>query len=83
VPYDCRRAAAIGRRCLGIEVRSFYAANITPVPEAGIGGWSLEDLVRAVRQGVSPEGDPYYPAFPYEFYATLTDTDKSHSWVHT
>ncbi|KKB77476.1 cytochrome C [Devosia soli] len=60
---------------------SFYAPNITPDPESGIGSWTFEQFVRAVRQGVSPSGEPYYPAFPYEFYATLTDQDMADLWA--
>jgi mono/diheme cytochrome c family protein len=70
-----------GGAALVSKFGSFYAPNITPDPETGIGGWSFEDFVRAVRQGISPEGDPYYPAFPYEFYATLTDTDMADLWA--
>lgn len=60
---------------------SFYAPNITPDPTQGIGTWSFQQFVRAVREGVSPDGDPYYPAFPYEFYATLTDSDMADLWA--
>ena len=34
---------------------------ITPHPKAGIGTWTIQDFARAVRQGFSPDGDPYYP----------------------
>ena len=54
---------------------TFYAPNITPDPATGIGGWSDEDFVRAFRHGVSPDGDFYYPAFPYDFYTGISDTD--------
>jgi mono/diheme cytochrome c family protein len=60
---------------------SFFAPNITPDPEAGIGDWTFPQFVRAVRQGVSPRGQPYYPAFPYEFYSTLTDRDLADLWA--
>jgi mono/diheme cytochrome c family protein len=59
---------------------SFYAPNVTPHPEQGIGDWTFAEFVRAVRQGISPEGKPYYPAFPYEFYAPLTDRDMADLW---
>ena len=59
---------------------TFYAPNITPDPTFGIGDWNFAEFVRAVRQGISPDGDPYYPAFPYEFYATLTDQDLADMW---
>jgi len=60
---------------------TFYAPNITSDPKHGIGAWTFADFVRAVRQGVSPSGQPYYPAFPYEFYASLTDRDLADLWA--
>ena len=54
---------------------TFYIPNITPDRRTGIGGWSDEDFVRAMRNGVSPRGSHYYPAFPYRWYRHLTDAD--------
>jgi mono/diheme cytochrome c family protein len=54
---------------------TFLAPNISPHPEAGIGGWSAEDFVTALRHGTSPEGRHYYPAFPYTSYAGMTLAD--------
>lgn len=48
---------------------TFYAPNISSDPEQGIGDWSALDLVNAIKQGTSPEGSHYYPAFPYASYA--------------
>lgn len=48
---------------------TFVAPNISPDPEHGIGGWSAADLANAMLKGVSPEGEHYYPAFPYASYA--------------
>ena len=53
---------------------TFYAPNISNGPE-GIGGWRLADFARALRQGVSPDGRHYYPAFPYTSYIRMTDGD--------
>lgn len=53
---------------------TFIAPNISPGP-AGIGGWSLPAFARAVQQGVSPEGQHYYPAFPYAAYAKMAPQD--------
>lgn len=53
---------------------TFYAPNISTSAE-GIDGWNLPEFSRALRQGVSPEGRHYYPAFPYTAYARMTDTD--------
>jgi mono/diheme cytochrome c family protein len=54
---------------------TFYAPNITPDPNFGIGGWSDADFIRALREGVSPDGRNYYPAFPYGSFTNMTDQD--------
>lgn len=59
----------------------FYAPNLTTDAETGIGNWTLNDFARAVRHGVSPEGETYYPAFPYEFFAQLSDQDVRDLWA--
>ncbi len=59
----------------------FYAPNLTTDAETGIGNWTLNDFARAVRQGISPAGDAYYPAFPYEFFSQLSDQDVRDLWA--
>jgi len=54
---------------------TFYSSNITPDPATGIGGWSDEDLIRALREGKSPDGRHYFPAFPYTSYTLMADDD--------
>lgn len=54
---------------------TFVAPNISSDPEDGIGAWSTGDLSDAMLRGVSPEGAPYYPAFPYASYARMTPGD--------
>lgn len=61
---------------------SFYPPNITPDPETGIGRWSEEDFVRAMREGRAPDGRPYYPAFPYTSYHLMTDADLRALWAY-
>ncbi|CCD96565.1 Diheme cytochrome c-type [Bradyrhizobium sp. ORS 375] len=48
---------------------TFYAPNISPDPNDGIGRWSEAEFINAVVRGVSPGGSHYYPAFPYTSYA--------------
>ncbi|KAF0675759.1 c-type cytochrome [Profundibacterium mesophilum] len=59
----------------------FHPPNLTTDPQAGIGAWSVEDFARALRQGISPNGQPYYPSFPYPFYARLSDQDIADLWA--
>jgi mono/diheme cytochrome c family protein len=70
-----------GGSALASPFGNFFAPNLTPHPQAGLGGWTFPQFVRAMRQGVSPSGQPYYPAFPYEFYTTLTDRDLADLWA--
>lgn len=60
---------------------TFYAPNISP-SDQGIGGWSLSAFARAVTKGVSPEGQHYYPAFPYAAYQHMSDTDVADLYAY-
>lgn len=53
---------------------TFVAPNISP-SDAGIAGWTAEDLANALIKGVSPDGAHYYPAFPYTTYTHMTAQD--------
>jgi mono/diheme cytochrome c family protein len=64
-----------GGRPIDSPFGTFYASNITPDPEHGIGGWSDDDFVRALAEGVSPSGQHYYPAFPYTAFTKLSRED--------
>ncbi len=64
-----------GGRALETEFGRFYTPNITPDPETGIGGWSAEQFVRAMTEGVAPDGRHYYPAFPYTSYTGVREAD--------
>ena len=54
---------------------TIYSSNITADPEQGIGAWSDDDFVRAVRDGVRKGGEHLYPAFPYTSYTQLSRDD--------
>ncbi len=47
---------------------TFYAPNISPDRNDGIGGWTEAQFVTALREGTSPSGEHLYPAFPYTSY---------------
>lgn len=60
---------------------TLFSPNLTTDPEHGIGNWTIDEFARAVRQGVSPEDKPYYPAFTYPFYANFTDQNIADLWA--
>lgn len=68
-------AAMAGGPALRTAYGTFYAPNITPDLEFGIGQWSDADFIRALREGVSPHGQNYFPVFPYPAYTKMTAQD--------
>jgi len=56
------------------------ASNITSDPIAGLGNWTDEQIVAAVRRGVRPDGAHLLPIMPYPYYHQLTD-DDAHALV--
>lgn len=54
---------------------TFYAPNISPHKQNGIGTWSEANFVTAVKRGTSPTGTHYFPSFPYGSYVHATDND--------
>ena len=67
--------ALAGGRPLVTPFGTFYPPNISPDREQGIGDWSEADFRRALGEGVNPQGEHYYPAFPYTSYTRLTPAD--------
>ncbi|WP_224814863.1 cytochrome c [Hasllibacter sp. MH4015] len=63
----------------------FRAPNISPHPEHGIGDWTLAEFLTALQNGISPEGEHYYPAFPYTAYrlADRQDLADLHAFMIT
>ncbi|MFD0979575.1 c-type cytochrome [Tropicimonas aquimaris] len=59
----------------------FYPPNLTTDPDHGIGAWTVEDFAKAVRQGISPYGEPYFPTFTYPFYANFSDQEIADLWT--
>ncbi len=59
---------------------TIYSTNITADKDTGIGGWSEEQFIRALREGIRPDGVHLYPAFPYTAFTKITDTDAKALW---
>ncbi|QUS40085.1 c-type cytochrome [Tardiphaga alba] len=69
-----------GGRVLDTEFGKFRMPNISSDPKDGIGGWTLAQFTRAVREGVGPakflpDGQNLYPSFPYTSYQRLSAND--------
>src|SRR5436190_6277593 len=71
-----------GGRALKTPFGTFYGPNITPHPQAGIGRWTLDDFARALREGMSPGGAHYFPAFPYASFTRIANPDVRDLWAY-
>ena len=78
---DSGNPALSGGKVLKTPFGEFRAPNITTDKTQGIGRWSVQQFATAVREGISPEGKPYYPAFPYTFYTQFSDQDIADLWA--
>ena len=77
--FSCHTAAGeqplAGGRALATPFGTFYSPNITPDPDTGIGRWTDAQFLRALREGVRPDGANYFPVFPYQSFTGITDSD--------
>jgi mono/diheme cytochrome c family protein len=64
-----------GGRALATPFGTFYTPNITPDRQTGIGSWTDAQFLRALREGIGPDGRHYFPAFPFTSYTGMTDED--------
>jgi mono/diheme cytochrome c family protein len=77
--FSCHTAAGgqplSGGRALRTAFGTFYSPNITPDPDTGIGQWTDAQFLRALREGIRPDGANYFPVFPYPSFTGIADGD--------
>jgi len=52
-----------------------HVPNITSDPETGLGNWTDEAIVNAIRRGVKPDGTRLHPMMPYMDWSVMSDQD--------
>jgi mono/diheme cytochrome c family protein len=63
-----------GRRYDG-AFGTVYSTNITPDPKTGIGTWTDEQIITAIRLGRRPNGERLIPVHPYTVFNGMAETD--------
>lgn len=76
----CHTAGESGKPFAGgvafkLPFGTIYSSNITPDAKYGIGAYTDDEFVRALREGVRKDGEHLYPAFPYTSYTQLSRDD--------
>jgi mono/diheme cytochrome c family protein len=68
----------LGGSDVGFEIPGlgvFHGRNLTPDKQTGLGNWSSEEIVTALRTGVRPDGRQLAPIMPWQAFSRLTDED--------
>ena len=68
-------AANAGGRKFEGPFGTVYAANITPDRETGIGGWTDEQIITAIRSGRRPNGERLLPVHPFTSFNGMAEED--------
>ena len=55
----------------------YVGQNLTPDDETGIGKWTSDDIVTAIRKGKRPDGSELSGVMPSASFARLTDEDAA------
>jgi mono/diheme cytochrome c family protein len=74
-PGQKNRLQLGGGLALASPFGTFRPPNISQDAKDGIGSWTAADLGNALIGGVSPNGQHYYPVFPYPSYTGMTVDD--------
>src|SRR5262245_9163698 len=76
-PRDGALAGAelAGGRKFGGDQYDAYSRNLTPDPETGLGKWTDEQVIAALREGRRPDGTYVGPPMPIEMYHRMSDGD--------
>jgi mono/diheme cytochrome c family protein len=54
---------------------TYYAPNLTPDKDTGLGNWSEAEIAKAIRSGERPDGRKLIPVMPYHWYGKMTEED--------
>jgi mono/diheme cytochrome c family protein len=52
-----------------------YSSNITPDPKTGIGSWTDDQIIKAIRLGRRPNGERLLPVHPFTVFNGMAEGD--------
>jgi mono/diheme cytochrome c family protein len=64
-----------GGRPMTTPFGAVYSTNITPDVDTGIGGWTDDEFVNSMTKGIGPEGEHFFPVFPYTSFTRMRRQD--------
>ena len=64
-----------GGLAIPLSFGTLYSPNITPDKDTGVGSYSDQEFLDALRRGKRRDGAHLYPAMPFTSYTYITDAD--------
>jgi mono/diheme cytochrome c family protein len=82
--YDLTQPLAGGIFALGLPEEGYSAtgSNLTPHVATGIGDWSEEQFMIAMRTGLRPDGTVILPIMPWPSYNYWSENDLRAVWLY-
>ena len=77
----CHGAHLSGGRIPGAPSSLPMPTNLTP-HETGLKGWTYEDFVRLMEQGIKKNGAKLDPFMPFQSFGKMDDTEKRALWAY-
>lgn len=77
----CHGEHLSGGRIPGAPSNLPVPSNLTP-HETGLKGWTYDDFVRLLEQGIKKDGKKLDPFMPFESYGKLDQTEKHALWAY-
>ncbi len=74
-PGKVATAPNAGGRRIDAPFGTIYSPNITPDRETGIGSWTDDQIIAAIRLGRRPNGDRIIPAHPFMSFNGMAEED--------
>jgi mono/diheme cytochrome c family protein len=68
----------LGGSEVGFEIPNlgvFHGPNLTPDKDTGLGNWSREQIVTALKTGTRPDGRILAPIMPWRAFSTMSTSD--------
>jgi mono/diheme cytochrome c family protein len=80
--FDLTRPFAGGLAPIPDEGYSATGSNLTPDPATGIGNWTEEQFMAAMRIGTTPDGTVMLPLMPWPSYFHWEEDDLQAVWLY-
>lgn len=80
--FGCHGNHLAGQTVPGAPASLPLASNLTPHLGSGLGHWTEQDFIRAMREGIRPDGSKLNTFMPWKNFSAMTDLELSALWLY-